>query len=122
MVKDKLRKWQAANGTRAWADALIEICEAINNQTHESLPTGFTPSQLMLLRKPKIRSTLSTSATEEEKAVLRQLSVDDIDKEGETVATVLASHQLFEKALDLIPVEEGENEEDSESENPLQFW
>ncbi len=26
---------------------------------------------------------------------------------------------MFEKALDLIPVEEGENEEDSDSENPL---
>ena len=51
VVKDKLRKWQAANGTGAWADALSE---AINNQTHESLPTGVTPSQLMFLRKPKI--------------------------------------------------------------------
>ncbi len=54
VVKDKLRKWQATNGIEAWADALIEICEAINNQTHESLPIGVTPSQLMFLRKPMI--------------------------------------------------------------------
>ncbi len=80
VVKDKLRKWQAANGIGAWADALIEICEAINNQTHESLPTGVTSSQLMFLRKPKIQNNRLTSPTEEEKAVLRQLSVDDIDK------------------------------------------
>lgn len=81
----------------------------------------------MFLRKPKIRNTYLTSPTEEEKAVLRQLSVDDIDKECETIATkkgkatILASHHLFEKALGLIPVEEGEDEEDSDPENPLQF-
>ena len=31
VVKDKLQKWQAANSIGAWADALIEICKAINN-------------------------------------------------------------------------------------------
>lgn len=41
----------------------------------------------MFLRKPKIRNTFLTSATEEEKSVLRQLSVDDIDKKCEAVAT-----------------------------------
>ena len=51
--------------------------------------------------------------------------MDDIDKKCEVIATkkgkatVLASHHLFKKALDLIPVEEGENEENSDSENPL---
>lgn len=127
VVKDKFRKWQAANGTGAWADILIEICKVIHNQTHKSLSTGVTLSQRMFLRKPKIWNTLLTSATEEKKAILRQLSVNDIDKECETVATkkrkatVLASHHLFEKVLDLIPIEEGKNEEDSDSENPLQF-
>ncbi len=53
--------------------------------------------------------------------------MDNIDKECETVATkkekatILASHHLFEKALVLIPIEEGEDEEDSDPENPFQF-
>lgn len=39
VVKDKIAKWQAVNGTGDWADSLTEICDAINNnQTHESLP------------------------------------------------------------------------------------
>lgn len=81
----------------------------------------------MFLRKPKIRNTRLTSQTEDEKVVLRQLSVDDIDKGCETIATkkekatILASHHLFEKARGLIPIEEGEDEEDSDQENPLQF-
>lgn len=54
VVKDKIRKWQAANGIRAWAHGLIEICKAINNQGHKSFPTGVTPSQLMFLCKLKI--------------------------------------------------------------------
>ncbi len=55
----------------------------------------------MFLYKPKIWNTSLTFSTEEEKPVLLQLSVKDIDKECEIVAakkgktTVLASHQLF---------------------------
>lgn len=61
------------------------------------------------------------------KSVLRQLSVDDIDRECETVATQkenatkLALHHLFEKPLDLIQVKEGEEKEESDRENSLQF-
>ena len=74
-----------------------------------------------------IRNTRLTSPTGDEKAVLCQLFVDDIDKECEIIATkkgktiILASHHLFKKTLGLIPIEEGEDEEDSDPENPLQF-
>lgn len=127
MVKDKFRKEQVANGTGAQADILIEICETINNQTHEFLFTDITFSQLMFLYKSKIRNIFLTSATTEEKSVLRQLSVNNINKECKTVATkkrkaiVLASHHLFEKAPDLIQIEEGKNKENSDSKNSLQF-
>ena len=82
----------------------------------------------MFLHKPKIWNTCLTSPTKNEKAVLRQLLVDDIDKEYKTIATkkgkaiILASHHLFEKALGLIPIEEGKDEKDSDPEDPLQFW
>ena len=118
VIKDKLRKWQPANVAGAEADALIEIIEAINNQTHESLPTGVTPSQLMFSLKPKFLNTRLTFLTEEKKAILGQLSVDDIDRECETVATkkgkatMLVFDHLFEKALDLIPMGKGKEEED----------
>lgn len=79
----------------------------------------------MFLNKPKIQNTLLTSATEEEKSVLHQLSMIDIDKKCETIAikkrkaTVLALYHLFEKALDLIPVEKGKNKKNSDSKNHL---
>lgn len=38
VVKDKVAKWKAANSTGDWADSLPEICDSINNQTHQSLP------------------------------------------------------------------------------------
>ena len=41
----------------------------------------------MFLRKLKIQNTCLTFPSENEKAVLCQLSVDDIDKECETIAT-----------------------------------
>ena len=48
---------QAVNGSGNWASALTEICDAINNQTHESLPAGVTPMQLMFFRKPNSRKS-----------------------------------------------------------------
>lgn len=51
--------------------------------------------------------------------------MNDIYKKCKTVtikkrkATILSSHQLFEKALDLIPEKEGRNKEDSDLENHL---
>ncbi len=48
-VKDKIVKWQAVNGTGDWADSLTAICDSMNNQTHESLPTGITAMQTMSL-------------------------------------------------------------------------
>lgn len=57
------------------------------------------------------------------KPVLRQFLVDDIDEEYKTVAikkekaTILALQYLFEKALDLIPVEKSKDEKNSDPEN-----
>lgn len=79
VVKDKITKWQAVNGSGNWASALTEICDAINDQTHESLPAGVTPMQLMFFRKPNSRKTRIVYAMEEERCVLRQISSDDID-------------------------------------------
>ena len=31
VVKNKIAKWQAINGTGNWTDSLTEICDAINN-------------------------------------------------------------------------------------------
>lgn len=55
VVKDKIAKWQAVNGTGDWADSLTEICDAINNQTHEFLPASVTPMQLMFSANPSSR-------------------------------------------------------------------
>lgn len=81
----------------------------------------------MFLCKSKIQNTYSIFPIEEEKAVLHQLSIDDINKEYKTIATkkekaiILASHYLFEKALDLIPIKKSKNKENSDPENLLQF-
>ncbi len=50
LVKDKITKWQAVKGLGNWASALTEIRDAINNQTHESLPAGGTPIQLIFFK------------------------------------------------------------------------
>ena len=82
----------------------------------------------MFLCKPKIWNTYLTFLTENKKAILRQLLVNDNNKECETIAIkkrkaiILVSHHLFEKALGLILIEKGEYKEDSDLENPLQFW
>lgn len=102
------------NGEQPTVPELGQRCinRDMRSNQHEFLPTGVTPSQLIFLCKPKIQNTRLASPTEE-KSVLRQLSADDMDYECETIVTkkgkttVLASHYLFEMALDLIPVEEG---------------
>ncbi len=66
---------------------------------------------LIFLLKPKILNTYLAFLTLEEKSVLYELLENDIDKEWKIVAikeekdTVLASHDLFENALDLILVD-----------------
>lgn len=53
--------------------------------------------------------------------------MDDINKKCKIIiikkekATILVLHHLFEKVLDLIPVKEGEDKENSDSKNPFQF-
>lgn len=64
---------------------------------------------------------------EEERCVLRQISSDDIDNfceqtessKGKARKTNL-DHQI-EEALNIIPLEEGDVQEDSDPENPIQF-
>ncbi len=48
MVNNKLTKWQAEHGSEAWAESLMEICEAINSETHEFLAEKVAPFQLMI--------------------------------------------------------------------------
>lgn len=124
VVKDKIAKWQAVNGTGDWADSLTEICDAINNQTQESLPAGVTPMQLMFARKPE---SFTSHATEEERCVLRHVSVEDIDsfceetEQGKGKGRKPESHCRVEDALEIIPIEAGFEREDPDPENPLQF-
>ncbi len=47
VVKDKITKWLAVNGSGNLASALTEICDAINKQTHEFLLAAVTHMQLM---------------------------------------------------------------------------
>lgn len=126
-MKDKITKWQAVNGSGNWTSALTEICDAINNQTHESFPASVTPMQLMFFRKPNSRKNRIIFATEEEKRVLRQISSDDIDNfceqtqsSKEKARKTNIEHQI-EEALNIIPLEESNVQEDSDPENPLQF-
>lgn len=99
-------------------DSLIEICDAINTQTHESLLAGVTPMQLMFFRKPEFQNAKIIHATKEEKRILRQLSVEDIDRfceqsetsKGKAQKTSTKNH--VESALDIIPIEEGDDYED----------
>lgn len=66
---------------------------------------------LIFLLKPKILNTYLVFLTWEEKSVLYELLENDIDKEWKIVAikkekdTLLASHDPFENALDLILVD-----------------
>ncbi len=124
-MKDKITKSQTVNNLGNWSSALTEICDAINNQTHESLPAGVTPMQLMFFRKPNSHKTQIVYATEEEKRVLRQISSDDIDNfckqtqssKGKARRTNL-DHPI-ENELNIIPLEEGDGQEDSDPENPI---
>ncbi len=128
VVKDKIIKWQAVNGSGDLSNTLTEICHAIHNQTHESLPASITLMQLMFFRKPNSRKTPIVYATEEEKRVLRQISSDDIDnfceqtqsRKGKAQKTNL-DHKI-DKALYIIPLEESDVQEDSDPKNPIQFW
>ena len=79
MVKDKITKWQAVNSSDNWVSALTEICDSINNQTHESLPADVTLTKRMFFQKPNSRKTRIVYATEEKKHILCQISSDDID-------------------------------------------
>lgn len=119
MVKNKLQKWQTANSSKAWADALIVKCKTINNQTYGFFLPGGTLSQFMFLCKAKIRNTCLTSSTDVEKAVLRQLSLTDINEDLKTdvieqeSTTLLASHHLFKKALNLILIKKSKEKKRS---------
>ncbi len=127
VVKDKITKWQAVNGSGNWASALTEIFDAINNQTHESLPAGVTPMQLMFFRKSNSRKTRIVYGSEEDKRVLCQISSDDIDnfceqtKSSKSKARKTNLDHQIEEALNIIPLEECDVQEDSDPENPIQF-
>lgn len=81
----------------------------------------------MFLRKPKIHNICLTFSTKEKKVILHQLLVDDINKKYETITTkkekaiVWASHYLFQKLLDLIPIEKSKDKANSDLENLLSF-
>ncbi len=127
VVKNKITRWQAEHGTGAWAESLTEICEAINSQTHESLPARVTPFQLMFSRNPSLRNTEKTGINHDQRAFLAQISVNNIDKicsdeplqRGATISEELET--TIEVALDMIPDEEVNNPSDSDPENPLEF-
>ena len=125
--KDKIAKWQAINGIGNWADSLIEICDAINNQTPKYLPSGVTSMQIMFFQKSEFSTSRIVFTTEEERQVLRQSSVGDIDsfceeaeyKKGKKRKS--ESHTQVEDASEIIPNEERYEQEDSDPENPLQL-
>lgn len=81
--------------------------------------------QLMFFRKPNSHKTWIVYATQEEKLVLRQISSNDIDNfckqtqssKGKARKTNL-DHQI-EEALNIIPLDEGDVQEDSDSETPI---
>ena len=50
VVKTKIRSLQAVNGTSEWAGALTLVTQAINLQSHTSLPTTFTPYKALFGR------------------------------------------------------------------------
>ncbi len=81
----------------------------------------------MLLRKWRTESTCLTSLTGKKKPVLLQPSIDYIDEKYDVVAikklqiTGLALYHLFEKWLDLIPMEISEEKEKPDPKNTLQF-
>ncbi len=127
LVKDKITKSQAVNSSGNWAIALTEIYDAINNQTHESLPTGVIDIQLMFFQKPNSRKIRIVYATEEKKLVLRQISSDNIDNFcGQTQSSKGKARKTnldyqIEEALNIILLEEGDVQEDSDPKNPIQF-
>ena len=81
----------------------------------------------MFFRKPNSCKTRIIYATEDEKRVLRQISSDDINNfckqtkssKGKAQKTNL-NHQI-EGALNIIPLEKSDVQEDSDFENPIQF-
>lgn len=66
IVKNKIAKWKAVNGTRDRADSLTKFCDTINNQTHQSLPSSVIRIKLMFSRKPEF-STSRTIFTKEKR-------------------------------------------------------
>lgn len=83
--------------------------------------------QLMFFRKPEFQNARVIHATEEENRILRQLSVEDIDRfceQNETNKSKAQKRNIkdhVESALDIIPIEEGDDYEDSKLENLIQF-
>ncbi len=127
VVKDKIAKWQAINGIGNWVDSLIEICDAINNQTPKFLPSGVTSMQFLFLRKSESSTSRIVFTTEEERQVLQQISVEDIDSFCEEAEYKKGkkrkpeSHTQVEDALEIIPNEERYEQEASDPENSLQL-
>ena len=127
VVKNEITKWQAVNSSGNWASALREICDAINKQTHEFLLADVTNMQLMFFWKPNSHKTQIVYATEEEKHVLRQISSDDMDNfceqtqsKKEKARWTNLDHQI-EEALNIIPLEESDVQENSDPKNPIKF-
>ena len=123
MVKDKITKWQAVNSSGNLASVLKEICNAINNKTHESLPAGITPTWLIFFRKPSSRKNPIVYVTEEGKRVLLQISSDDIDnfckqtQSSKGKARKTNFYHQIEEDLNIIPLKESNVQEDSDSGN-----
>jgi hypothetical protein len=125
VVKEKITKWLAENGTSAWTKSLTAVCNAINYQTHESLPQGVTPARLRYMRIP---NTVKYINLYMESAIWRDLNEDVIDQivaagdrpdDAGNLATEECLVDFFNQQMAAIPTEDapistgGEDEEDS---------
>ena len=126
-MKDKIIKWQVVNSTGDWVDSLIEICDAINNQTQEYLLVGVAQMQSTFLQKSKSSTSCTIFTTEEERQVLRQIFVEDIDSFCEEAEyrkdkrQKPESHSQRDGALEISLNNEGYEKKNSDPENTLQF-
>ena len=128
VVKNKITWWQAEHGIGTWAESLTKIREAINRQTHDFLPARVMRFQLMFPRNLLLRNTKKTIISQDQRAFLTQISINNIDRicfdeplqKGATISEELKT--TIEVALDMVPNEEVNHESNSDPESPLKFW
>ena len=80
VAKTKIASWITETGNSQRHLALTEVSKQMNRQSHDSLPTKWTPDRVFALRKARPMRSNHLKPTEADKAIYESISEQEINQ------------------------------------------